>query len=167
MTVELILIRHAESEGNAGLSNDPDCALTAAGFEQARQLARRLIELDLSGFAGLSSPYRRARQTAEVIADMTGLSFTIDEGVREWGPATTVDGRHYPSESGEDLIERMKDFLRRHEGRKLLVVSHAAPIGALTQVAWGETPNTQGPFWDGIGNCCLRWLRSTCGPGRC
>ena len=72
-----------------------------------------------------------------------------------------VNGRQYPAESGEQLIERLKGFLRRHDGRKLVVVSHAAPIAALTQVAWGETPNTKVQFWDGVDNCCLRWLRTT------
>jgi broad specificity phosphatase PhoE len=125
-------------------------------------VAQRLAGYDLRGFSGLVSPYRRTRQTAEAIALETGLSFAIEESVREWGPAATIHGRHYPVEPGEQLIGRLKTFLSRYEGRKLVVVSHAAPIAALTQIAWGEIPNTQVIFWEGIGNCCLRWLRATC-----
>ncbi|MGE5612237.1 MAG: histidine phosphatase family protein [Bacillota bacterium] len=164
MAVELILIRHGESEGNVGRSSDPDCPLTEAGLEQARQVGRQLAGYDLRGFAGLVSPYRRTRQTAEAIALATGLSFAIEEGVREWGPAATINNRHYPVEPGEQLVERLRDFLRRYEGRKLVVISHAAPIAALTQVAWGESPNTQGAFWEGVNNCCLRWLKATLNP---
>jgi len=36
------------------------------------------------------------------------------------------------------------------------MVSHAAPIAVLTQLANGTTPNTQGQFWIDIENCCLR-----------
>ena len=161
MAVELLLVRHGESEANAGRSDDADCALSGKGREQARQLAHRLLAHDLSGWVGLTSPYRRATQTAEEIATVTGLSFAVDEAVREWAGPAMVNGRHYPAESGEQLVERLKGFLRRHDGRKLVVVSHAAPIAALTQVAWGETPNTKVQFWDGVGNCCLRWLRTT------
>lgn len=162
MAVEMILIRHGVSEANEGLSNDPDCVLAPKGLSQASEVAQRLAGYDLAGFAGLSSPYRRSQQTAEVIAAATGVSFAADEGVREWGPAATIGGRHFPQETGEQLVERLKDFLRRHEGRKLLIVSHAAPISALISVAWGETPNTAGPFWEGVRNCCVRRLTTTC-----
>lgn len=162
MAVELMIIRHGESEGNIGRSTDPDCALSEKGLEQARQLALRLTEHDLSGFAGLTSPYRRARQTAEEIALATGLTFTVDEDIREWAAAATIGGRHYPAESREELAERLRGFLRRQEGRKLLLVSHAAPIAVLTHLAWGETPRMDGEFWAGVGNCCMRWLKTTC-----
>ena len=38
MAVELLLIRHGQSEANAGLSLDPDCSLSETGLEQAREL---------------------------------------------------------------------------------------------------------------------------------
>ena len=156
MAVDLILIRHGESEANVGLSDDPDCALTELGLEQARRLAHQLTEYDLRGFAALTSPYRRARQTAAEIEAITGLPFTVEEAVREWGAAATIDGRHYPVESGEELILRLEDFLRRYEGRKLVITSHAAPIGVLLALARGERPEVSWQLWEGIGNCCLR-----------
>ena len=164
-TAELLLVRHGQSEGNVGLSCDPDCALTEAGREQARSLARRLAGYDLGGFSAVASPYLRAAQTAEAIAAATGLAFAKEAAVREWGQAVTIRGRVYPQEPIGSVVERLREFLRRNEGRKLLVVSHAAPIALLTQLAWGEPPNTEGAFWAGVGNCCLRWLKVTCGPG--
>jgi broad specificity phosphatase PhoE len=55
--------------------------LTERGFEQAREVAERL------GVAGatrvLTSPLRRARETAEVIAERLGLPITEVEELRE------------------------------------------------------------------------------------
>lgn len=163
---ELLLVRHGESEGNVGRSADPDCCLTDAGLCQAADLGRRLAGYDLGGFEALVSPYRRAAQTAKAIAAATGLRFEVEEAVREWGPAATAGGRAYPQEPIGEAVERLRAFLRHGAGRRLLVVSHAAPIAILTQLAWGEPPNTRGAFWSGVGNCCLRWLKVTCGPDR-
>jgi broad specificity phosphatase PhoE len=160
-TTELLLVRHGQSEGNVGCSTDPDCALTQLGLEQARAAARRLAGFDLSGFAGITSPYRRAVQTAREIRAATGLAFAEDDDVREWGPAATVGGKTFEHEPVERTVERLKSFLRRVAGRRLLVVSHAAPIALLTNLAWGEPPRTEGEFWLGVGNCCPRWVRTT------
>ena len=160
-TTELVLVRHGQSEANVGTSCDPDCGLTELGMEQARAAARRLAEFDLCGFVGLTSPYRRAVWTAEAIAVTTGLSFSQEPAVREWGPAATVGGRTFEQEPVEQAVRRLEAFLRERRGQKLVVVSHAAPIAILTQLAWGEPPNTQGQFWLGVGNCCPRWLKAT------
>src|SRR5688500_1570442 len=84
-SAELLMVRHGESEGNVGKSTDPDCALTERGLAQARALAQRLRAFDLSGFAGVTSPYRRAVQTAEALE--LGVRFEVDDALREWGPA--------------------------------------------------------------------------------
>lgn len=160
---ELLLIRHGESEANAGTSTDPDCSLTDLGRQQARRLAERLKQLDLGGFVGITSPYRRTVQTAHEITAVTGIAFTLEDAVREWGVRATINGREYAHEPIDQVITRLTDFLRHHDGRKLLVVSHAAPIAVLTQLAWCEPPLTEGPFWLGVGNCRPRWIKATCG----
>jgi len=158
---ELLLIRHAQSLANAGYSREADCPLTEAGMHQARRLASRLQNFDLSGFIALTSPYRRAAQTAAQITLSAGLRFDPEPAVREWGESTTIDGIHYPAESGDELIERGRQFLADFPGRKVIAVSHAAPIAVLTQLAWGETPIVEGNFWASVPNCCIRWLRIT------
>lgn len=162
---ELVLIRHGESEVNVGTSTDPNCMLTDAGLEQARCLGRRLAGYDLGGFTALTSPYRRAVQTAGAIAEATGLTFADEPAVREWGRTAVVNGRAYSEEPIGDVVRRLHAFLQTCHGRRLVIVSHAAPIALLTQLAWGEPPDTKGAFWSGVGNCCLRWLRVTCGTG--
>jgi len=161
MNLELLVIRHGESEANIGRSTDVDCPLSENGLEQARLVARRVSRCDLRGFVGLTSPYRRALQTAAEVTKAAGLEFAVDESIREWAAAATINGRHYPAESGQQLVARLGDFLARHDGRKLVVISHAAPIAVLIQLAWGEVPNTEGAFWAGVPNGCLRWLKTT------
>ena len=160
-TTELLMVRHGQSEANVGLSSDPDCALTEFGVEQARAVARKLRDYDLTGFTGVVSPYCRAVQTAGEITLSTGLTFEKDGAVREWGPTARVGGVNYELEPVEQTVKRLEQFLRDRRGQKLLIVSHAAPIAILTQLAWGEPPTTQGDFWLGVGNCCPRWLKAT------
>ena len=158
---ELLMVRHGQSEANVGLSTDPDCALTTLGLEQAAAVAKRLRAFDLTGFVGRVSPYRRATQTADIIAQETGIRFGVEPELREWGPAATVAGAAYAQEPVLDTVQRLRAFLRSSAGRRLLIVSHAAPIALLTQLAWGEPPTTDGAFWSGVGNCCPRWLKTT------
>src|SRR5688500_2419802 len=155
MNTELLLVRHGQSEANAGCSTDPDCPLTDLGRSQARRLGERLAGCGLSDFLALTSPYRRARDTADAIARTTGLAFVDEPAVREWGASATVGGQSYPNEPIAEVVRRLEEFLRRYAGRKLLVVSHAAPIALLTQLAWGEEPTTAGEFWSGVSNCCF------------
>jgi broad specificity phosphatase PhoE len=160
---ELLMVRHGESEANVGLSTDPDCCLTPRGLQQARDLAPRLARLDLGGFVAVSSPYRRAVQTAEVLAAATGLRVEVDPDVREWGATAVVGRQTYPQEPIAETVKRLERFLLRRQGQRLLVVAHAAPIALLTQLAWGEKPVTEGQFWIGVGNCCPRWVKATSG----
>ncbi len=69
--------------------------MTEKGLEQARLAARRISACDLTGFVGLTSPYRREIQTAAEITWATGLQFAVDDGIREWAAAATINGRHY------------------------------------------------------------------------
>jgi broad specificity phosphatase PhoE len=158
---ELLMVRHGESEANVGLSTDPDCPLTPRGLDQARVLAGKLARHDLRGFVALTSPYRRAVQTAEVLASATGMRFEIDVDLREWGATAVVGGETYPQEPVAQTVERLERFLRRRAGQRMVVVSHAAPIALLTQLAWAEPPVTEGRFWLGVGNCCPRWVKAT------
>jgi broad specificity phosphatase PhoE len=160
VTTELLLIRHGQSEANAGKSKEPDCALSELGQQQALLLAQRLAHLDLTGFVGVTSPYLRAVQTADCIAQFTGLTFVIDEAIREWGDPVTIKGKQYLRDTIEQLIDRLQGFLDRNRDGKLVVVSHGSPLALLTQLAWGEPPNTAGEFWASVHHCCPRWIKS-------
>jgi probable phosphoglycerate mutase len=82
--VDLLLIRHAEPEriapGSGAAPADP--ALTERGRAQAEHLARWLKPESLDAL--LSSPLRRARETAELVGDELGLDVEIVDGLMEY-----------------------------------------------------------------------------------
>jgi broad specificity phosphatase PhoE len=99
--VELLLIRHGESEGNvaateareAGVevidvpARDADVDLSGTGRDQAKALGAALgrIAQERRPDAIVSSPYARARQTAEIAAETAGwpLEVRTDERLRD------------------------------------------------------------------------------------
>ena len=97
----LVLVRHAQSVGNVadelaharGLgrleldTRDADTPLSDLGEEQARALGRHLLDLPESERPQVvvTSPYQRARRTAEIALQTAGLEHTliVDERLRE------------------------------------------------------------------------------------
>lgn len=82
----LVLARHGESEANllGEFSNrGTKHPLTPLGREQARALAARL-DHDGGVERILSSPVLRARQTADVVAEVLGAEIVIDDRLREF-----------------------------------------------------------------------------------
>ena len=77
----LLLIRHAlPLRTEAGQGSDPD--LTPEGVEQAHRLQRALARFPVSRL--VSSPQRRAYQTAEPVAAARNLTIDIDERLAEY-----------------------------------------------------------------------------------
>lgn len=83
----MILVRHAESEWNRHFSRtrvDPgirDPSLTDLGRHQAEDLVERLAAQGVTGL--VASPYRRALETASVVAGRLGLGIGVEPLVRE------------------------------------------------------------------------------------
>jgi broad specificity phosphatase PhoE len=98
---ELILVRHGESEGNVAREaaeaeqadeilidrRDPDVALSSRGRSQAEAVGRWLGDLAAEARPGVAwtSPYTRARQTADLALDTAALRLPlhIDERLRD------------------------------------------------------------------------------------
>lgn len=70
-----IFIRHAESSGQ-----HQEAGLTGRGATQAQDLALALRSVPIGRL--ICSPYRRARQTAEPLADRAALQ--LDDRLAEW-----------------------------------------------------------------------------------
>jgi phosphohistidine phosphatase len=72
--MRLYLMRHAEAApiGTSGVARDHDRALTDSGYEQARHVAMGLRRLKVPVQAVVSSPYKRAVQTAEQLRRVWG-----------------------------------------------------------------------------------------------
>jgi len=83
----LYLIRHGENlDGQLdGRGPTVDLGLTESGREQVRRLCKRLqSDSSLQPTALLSSPERRAEETARAIARALELPLTLDSRLEEW-----------------------------------------------------------------------------------
>ena len=79
--MQLLLIRHAlPLRTRDGEGSDPE--LSAEGTEQARRLPGALERFPISRL--VSSPQRRAHQTADPVAAARGLAIDIDERLAEY-----------------------------------------------------------------------------------
>jgi broad specificity phosphatase PhoE len=86
--VQLLLVRHAlPLRSEPGKGSDPD--LSADGIEQAKRLPDALARFPISRL--VSSPQRRAVQTAQPVADALGLAIDIDDRLAEYDR----DLKHY------------------------------------------------------------------------
>jgi phosphohistidine phosphatase len=94
--MRLYVMRHGPAEDRAATGRDFDRALTGPGREVVARAARALADDRPSGGAlrVLSSPYRRARETAEIVA---AISPAHDE--RNPQPPGSTMGLH-PAEPG-------------------------------------------------------------------
>ncbi len=72
--MDLYILRHgsAVEPGTPGYENDADRPMTPEGERKLRQVADAMEALELSFDLILSSPYLRARQTAEIVAAALG-----------------------------------------------------------------------------------------------
>jgi probable phosphoglycerate mutase len=73
--MELYLLRHGQSEANAGLTDNLDSGLTPLGRQQADAAAERLAGLALD--VVFVSPLLRTLETAEPICRSTGLKAVL------------------------------------------------------------------------------------------
>jgi probable phosphoglycerate mutase len=79
--VQLLIIRHAlPLRSEPGRGSDPD--LSEEGIEQAKRLPEALARFPISRL--VSSPQRRAVQTAGPVAEALGLSVDIDDRLAEY-----------------------------------------------------------------------------------
>lgn len=89
------LVRHGQTERSitSTYSGRLDIPLTDAGREQAQATAQQLAQAGID--AVVTSPLRRARDTAQAIADAAGVPLTVDERLTEvdYGPMEGLDRR--------------------------------------------------------------------------
>ena len=113
--MEVWLLRHAEAEDRAASGRDEDRGLTAGGLAQARAVARGIAALDPAIQVVLTSPYLRARQTAEPVAEALGLA-----GIR---PSRSLE----PGSDPEAILPELEEAGEE----SLLLVGHAPHLGRL------------------------------------
>jgi len=160
--VHLLLIRHAEpvriAPGEAGARADPH--LTRRGHEQAARLAEWLASESVD--AVVSSPLRRATETAEPVARACGIGIEVlddlmeyDANVDHYIPAEELRATH--DERWTAMVEgRWEDFggenpavfrarlvpcfdgiVAAHPGGRVAVVCHGGVINVFLAVVLG------------------------------
>ena len=79
----VLAVRHGETAWNVDtrLQGQIDISLNSTGQEQARRLAEALAEEGVEAI--VASDLVRARDTAQAVADRTGLPLVTDAGLRE------------------------------------------------------------------------------------
>ena len=119
--MELYLLRHAVAaeKGTVEFARDADRPLTTEGAQKMRHIAKAMKDLDLSFDLILSSPYRRAKQTAEIVADVLGL----DKALR-FSTNLVVDG---------DLAMLIKE-LKSETLQNILLVGHEPNLSTLISI---------------------------------
>jgi broad specificity phosphatase PhoE len=174
--MRLLLIRHAESQGNfeLRLQGRREFPLTAKGIQQAEALASRLASEPLAAI--YSSPIGRARQTAEIIAAKLGMEVASEPDVQEYDFGDSVSGftweeikernpeiieafrkddsefPRYPGEEGraafqERVRSAFRDITTRHSGDSAVaVITHAGPITVLVLGALSRPYSRPVPF---------------------
>ncbi len=156
----LWLVRHGESLGNVADAHahasgagrleldvrDPDVELSDTGRAQARALGRHLADLppDERPTVVLSSPFARARETAELAVEALDLPVRLDERLRE------RDFGAFDGMTGAGIREQFPDEARR---RELLGKFYYRPPGG---ESWADVAlrirsvlSTEAPILDG------------------
>ncbi len=90
-SAELVLLRHGIAEPRQAGRDHPDRPLTAAGRQRTQLVMAALVQRGLRLDRLLTSPYRRALQTAELALE-AGLSsaLSVDERLEPGGALETV-----------------------------------------------------------------------------
>lgn len=136
MTQRLYLIRHCKAEGQ-----EPDAPLTSEGRLQAKQLAEFLSDKGIERI--VSSPFVRACETVDPLAQKLNIPVEIDERLRErvlsvaWLPNwleclresfSDFDLSFCGGESNREAMERavhaVRDYIGLESTTTIAIVTH-------------------------------------------
>jgi broad specificity phosphatase PhoE len=175
---EVLLARHGETDWNREnrFQGHADPPLNELGREQAAELAALLAGEDLA--AVYSSPLQRAFETARVVAEPHGLAASPVEGLKEvdvgsWEALTRDDVEHrFPEqflrwldyergwddgesyeEMGLRVVAALEELAARHDGERIVAVTHGGPIRAALARAEGITHSESRRRGPVVGNC--------------
>jgi len=117
--MEIYILRHgvAAERGTPGYKKDSDRPLTKEGEDKMHQIAEAILGMELKFDLILSSPYIRAAQTAQIVAN------ELDEEV-------TFTDALIPDGNPLDLIAEIND----EKPQRLLLVGHEPDLSRLASV---------------------------------
>ncbi len=154
----VLLVRHGETVWNQEnrWQGQADTPLSETGYDQARQLARRLQNEERPIQAIYTSDLSRARDTADILGQALGIAPLATAAWREmdigtWSGLTTAEvatrhaeewarlrqGEDLPRGGGETfaqfqgrLLQSSHRFVRDHAGGQIVVVTHGGAVRA-------------------------------------
>lgn len=156
-TTELYIIRHGIAAERGTYENDGDRPLTEAGIRRTQLVAQRLEKLGFQFSLILSSPLKRALQTAEILQE-AGLSSVME-----------TSEHLLPDANFEDWFTWFESWQNSHR-QPLAIVGHEPELSELAEwLMWGEVRQQlmlkkagivglNVPLDDPIGNSQLFWL---------
>ena len=169
--------RHGETTMNAAdhISGVTDCELTESGLAQARRLAAICAEHRDIGLI-ICSPLKRARKTAEIIAEQLHVPVVTDARLREWDYGSYEDQPRGSTpdfqdaklafgvrmkDGGESLLQLahrvygcIDDIRRQYAGMTVLCVCHGGVCRVAETYFRDMTAEAFSQFF--MGNCELR-----------
>ncbi|OIO37127.1 MAG: phosphohistidine phosphatase SixA [Candidatus Omnitrophica bacterium CG1_02_46_14] len=129
--MELYFLRHALAmePGTGGFSHDSERPLTPEGVEKMKKTAQGMRSLEITLDHIVASPYVRARQTAEIVAE--GLKF--NEKIRLSDALT-------PNADFKSFLKLLNEFTA---DQKILFVGHRPSIGEfVSRLTVGQSSET-------------------------
>lgn len=149
--MKLYIVRHGATEKNKyGLvQGQTEADLSEKGISDAKELQELISSLDID--VVISSPLKRAKDTAKIITD-NKYPINIDDRIieRNWGlcegvsidNVDTVKCWNVFINTDDNFIEPVQDFMKRinefiedirfrYEDKKVLVVTHSAVMRAM------------------------------------
>jgi broad specificity phosphatase PhoE len=132
--MQVYLVRHGESEGNAqSIHQDARVGLSARGIQQARSLAQRFAAASIDAI--VSSPFERALQTATFIGETIHKPVSVSPLLVEIKRPTEIEGR--PMEDADvvaiknRILQNWHDPDWRHSDEETFFDLRARAIEAL------------------------------------
>ncbi len=115
--MDLYFMRHgiAEIQDESGISSDAERPLTPKGIKRMRKAAKGLLNLEISFDRILTSPLLRARQSADIVAEVLKMGDRVEE-ISELAAGGSV----------QDLLSRLGKY---RESKGLLLVGHQPLLG--------------------------------------
>ena len=128
--MNLYFLRHglAVDRSTPGFKKDADRPLTPKGKQRMWRVAEAMTALELEFDVIFSSPYLRAMQTAEIVAEASDLRRDL-----VFINALTPDG------SPQALIERIKEL--KAKPKNILLVGHEPYLGKLVSLLTAGSTN--------------------------
>ena len=116
--MDIFIMRHGIAEDVSSSGEDRDRALTPEGRQKTRATARKLAEWKVALDVVVTSPYRRTRETAEIMAETLGCKLVEEPALAS-------------GESSSKLFQRLQNMAAFDS---VLLVGHEPDLSRLISI---------------------------------